>query len=108
MIAILTGAKVATLRVGAHGILVAVDGKAIRTLILTDALAFPIASVKALLAGTSPSNAQRVLKFHTAVGIRCAHSRRRLLCWNSPWGRGATGDAVADKVVVASANWQIA
>jgi hypothetical protein len=30
-----------------------------------------------------------------------------ILCWNGPWGRGAIGDAVADEVVVASANWQI-
>jgi hypothetical protein len=102
MIAILTGAKVATLRVGTNGVLVTVIGEAIRTLILTDAMAFPITLVKALLAGTSPSNAQRVLKFRTAVGIRLAP-----LWWNSPWGRGATGDAVADEVVVASANWQI-
>ena len=67
MIAILTGAKVATLRVGAHGILVTVVGKAIHTLILTDALAFPIALIKPGLAGTSSGNAQRVLEFHTAV-----------------------------------------
>jgi hypothetical protein len=58
MIAILTGAKVATLRVGTNGILVTVVGKAICTLILTDALSFPITLVKALLAGASPSNAQ--------------------------------------------------
>jgi hypothetical protein len=67
MIAILTGAKVATLCVGAHGILVTVVGKAICTLILTDALSFPIALVKPGLAGTSPGNAQRILEFHTAV-----------------------------------------
>ena len=73
MITILTGAKVATLRVCANGILVTIIGKAIRTLILADALAFPITSVKALLAGTSTGNAQRVLKFQSTVGIRFAH-----------------------------------
>lgn len=66
MIAILTGAKVATLRVCAHGILVTVVGKAIRTLILTDALAFPIALVKPGLAGTSSSNAQSILEVTAA------------------------------------------
>jgi hypothetical protein len=108
VVAVPTGASIATLSLGTNSILVTVIRISIRTLILTDTTAFAVASIETGLAFAHTHNAPGILEL---VTVRVGPARQwssfwRFLYWNLR-RRLAMGDPVSDKVVLANANCRV-